>query len=158
MSGRPDGPKLTGRTVLAIAAGAFAVVLAANLTLLVSATGTFPGLVVKNSYVAGVGWDARAAAQRALGWRSTLAYDGIAIRARVTDAAGRPVDGLSLEAAVGRPATAAEDRTVTLTLEDGEYAAPMALGPGLWQVVLRSRGADAPAYEALARFHVPAGS
>ena len=60
------GPKpLTGRKVLLIAVAAFGVVIAANLAMLLAATGTFPGLVVKNSYVASQGFDAKTAAQRA---------------------------------------------------------------------------------------------
>ena len=39
-----EGRPLTGRTVLAITVGAFAVILAANLTLAFSAVGTFPGV------------------------------------------------------------------------------------------------------------------
>ena len=54
---------LTGRKVLLIAVAAFAVILAANLAMLLAATGTFPGLVVKNSYVASQDWTARTDAQ-----------------------------------------------------------------------------------------------
>jgi nitrogen fixation protein FixH len=154
MSAGSDRP-LTGRRVLLIAVSAFAVVFAANMALLFSATGTFPGLVVKNSYVAGQGWDARAAAQRALGWQTSVGYADGALRARVTDADGRTVEDLALAVMVGRPASDATDRSLTLAARDGLYEAPVALGPGLWQVTLKTTGEGAPAYTAIADLFIP---
>ena len=49
--------RLTGRTVLMIAVGAFGVILAANLTLAYNAVNTFSGLVVQNSYIASQQFD-----------------------------------------------------------------------------------------------------
>lgn len=152
-SGRP----ITGRTVLAICLGAFAVVLAANLTLLFSATGTFPGLVVKNSYVAGVGWDARAEAQRALGWQTVVAYRDGALALSVTGPDGAGVEGLAPELVVGRPATSAEDRRLSATAgaEPGRYAAAVELAPGLWRVAIATTAADGRRYAATAELYVP---
>ena len=48
----PVGKELTGRKVLAITVGFFAVIIAVNLFMAFKAVGTFPGLEVKNSYVA----------------------------------------------------------------------------------------------------------
>ena len=47
---------------------AFGVIIAVNLTLAFNAVRTFPGLEVKNSYVASQSFDADRAAQNALGW------------------------------------------------------------------------------------------
>jgi nitrogen fixation protein FixH len=146
----PKGRPLTGRKVLIIAVSAFGVVIAANMALLFSATGSFPGLVVKNSYVASQGWDARTAAQRALGWEAAVAYGDGAVRVRLSDAEGRAVEGVALEATIGRPATDAHDRTLALRPVGGLYEAPIALEPGLWRVSLATTGAGAPDYEAAA--------
>lgn len=59
---------LTGRKVLMILLAAFGTILAVNMTLLYNAVKTFPGLEVKNSYVASQTFDDRDIAQRALGW------------------------------------------------------------------------------------------
>ena len=47
---------------------AFGVIIGVNLVLALSAVRTFPGLEVKNSYVASQTFDERRAAQEALGW------------------------------------------------------------------------------------------
>ena len=58
--------ELTGRHVLAITCGAFGVIIAVNLVMAWKAVSTFPGVEVASSYAAGVGFDARRAAQVAL--------------------------------------------------------------------------------------------
>ena len=60
--------KLTGWHVLAIFVGCFSVIVTVNLTLAYNAVATFPGLEVKNSYVASQHFDAERRAQEALGW------------------------------------------------------------------------------------------
>lgn len=151
---------LTGKHVLIIALSAFAVILAANLTMMFAATGTFPGLVVKNSYVAGVGWDARAAEQRALGWQAVAGHDGGALYVRITGADGRPVEGLAVEALVGRPASAAEDRTLALAAGADGYRAPVELAPGLWRIEITGSHSDGRSYRASTEIFLkpPAGS
>ena len=64
--------------------------------------GTFPGLVVKNSYVASQGWDRRTAAQRALGWTAAADYGNGVLRVAMTGRDGMPVRGLRVVAVVGR--------------------------------------------------------
>ncbi|HEU0223277.1 MAG TPA: FixH family protein, partial [Paracoccaceae bacterium] len=54
---------MTGRLVLAVALGAFGIVIAVNLVLVFAATRTFPGLVVPNSYVASQDFDRSRVAQ-----------------------------------------------------------------------------------------------
>lgn len=151
MSGKP----LTGRKVLAILVGAFAVVIAANLAMLFAATGTFPGLVVKNSYVASQGWDAKTEAQRALGWQARVVHDGEALSVALTDAEGAPVHGLEVAATVGRPASGRTDRTLTLAETGGAYAAPLALAPGRWRVAVTATGTDGARFETHAELVVP---
>ena len=59
---------LTGRKVFLMFAAAFSVIIGVNLILAYKAVTTFPGLEVKNSYVASQSFDAERAAQLALGW------------------------------------------------------------------------------------------
>lgn len=149
---------LTGRKVLLIAIGAFAIIFGANMALLFSATGSFPGLVVKNSYVASQGWDARTAAQRALGWTAEVGHREERLRVRLTDSAGGPVSGLSITATVGRPATSEADITVILSEQDGGYEIPLPLGAGNWRVDLRTQDHRGTAWEATARLFVRGGA
>ncbi len=152
MSAEPK--PLTGRTVLLIAVAAFGVVIAANLAMLLAATGTFPGLVVKNSYVASQGWDRKTAAQRALGWRAAAWYGDGTLRVTMTGRDGAPVTGLSVVAVVGRPASARED--VRLELAEGAegYAALLVLAPGMWRVMITGADAEGGEFEAAAEFYV----
>ena len=56
---------------------AFSIIIGVNLTLAVNAVRTFPGLEVKNSYVASQHFEADRAAQNALGWDvSAFVRDG----------------------------------------------------------------------------------
>ena len=60
--------QITGRHVLIGFVGAFSVIIGVNLVLAWSAVRTFPGLEVKNSYVASQEFNERKAAQEGLGW------------------------------------------------------------------------------------------
>jgi len=147
---------LTGRKVLIIAVASFAVVLAANLTMMFAATGTFPGLVVGNSYVASQDWDRKAAAQRALGWAAEVDYSGERLAVRITGADGEPVRGLTVSAVAGHPASDRADRALDLAEDVSGYVAPLDLEPGLWRIEISARDAAGAAFEAEARLNVKA--
>ena len=145
--------ELTGRHVLAIALGAFAIIIGANMTMLFSATGSFPGLVVKNSYVASQKWDANARAQQALGWKTEVAYEDRRLSIHVAGPDGKPIPDLKVTALVGRPTTDAEDRVLVLTASDNRYSAPVELAPGAWRIEIGSE--TVAAYVQAARLFVP---
>lgn len=157
MSGRDARPArpLTGRAVLAIALGAFGVVIAANLVLVFSATGTFPGLVVPNSYVASQDFDRDRAAQEALGWTVALTAEGAELVLAVTDRDGRPVPGLAVTARLARPATDAAASDLAFAGSDGTYRAPNRLAPGLWRAALALRAPDGRHWSGEARLSLP---
>lgn len=141
MNGPARGRPLTGRTVLIIALAAFGVVIAANLALLYTSLGSFPGLVAPNSYVASQGFDARRRAQKALGWSVGVRHVDSRLRITVEDADGTSLSGLDVTAVVGRVATQAEDVEFTLRPDAGGYSAEASLGPGLWRVEILAQGA-----------------
>jgi nitrogen fixation protein FixH len=145
---------LTGRKVLVITLLFFGVVIAANLTLLLAATGTFPGLVVNNSYVASQGWDRKADAQRALGWTAMAEYADGTLRVMMTGRDGLPVPGLNVVAVVGRPASTREDIRLEMTERTDGYSAPLALAPGMWRVMIAGANAGGDLFEAVAEFRV----
>lgn len=153
-----QGKELKGRTVLIIAVSAFAVILAANLSMLFAATGSFPGLVVKNSYVASQGWNDRTVTQAALGWNAEVRHDAGELAVILTDASGAPVEGAVLSARIGRPATDVEDRDLPLRAGASGYRAPLEIGPGQWQVMIRAKGPQGERYEAIARLYIPEGT
>jgi nitrogen fixation protein FixH len=137
--------ELTGRHVLAITTGAFAIIIGVNVVMAWKAVSTFPGLEVGNSYVASQTWDAERKAQEALGWTLAYAYDPakgeLALIFR--DAGGVPVNLAALAVLVGRPTEAKDDQTPAFAEgTDGAYRAPVRLAPGKWMLQVEARAAD----------------
>lgn len=144
----PDpGKPLTGRKVLAITVGAFAVIIGVNLILAYKAVSTFPGLEVANSYVASQRFDAGRAAQAGLGWDLTVQADARRITLALTGADGATVVPASLEVKLGRSTEVSEDQTPAFVLTDGVYQAPVALNPGKWVMWIRATAEDGTRYE-----------
>ncbi len=141
-----DAGHLSGRRVLAIALGAFGVILAANLVLAFFAVSTFSGLVVDNSYVASQSFDRDRRAQQALGWTLALAHSDDALRLDFTGAGGDTVRPATLAAVVGRPSHNRDDLTLDLQRTPTGYAAPAPLAPGSWVVMIDAVAADGTAY------------
>lgn len=139
--------ELTGRHVFAITAGAFAVIIGVNAVLAFKAVSTFPGLEVRNSYIAGRGFDDRKAAQEALGWTLTPAYDGGLITLAFTDRAGQPVKVQDLQVLVGRTTAAHDDTRPAFALAGAAYTARVPLAPGKWMVKVTATAADGTLFE-----------
>ncbi len=131
--------ELTGKHVLAITLTAFGVIIAVNFYMAFNAISTFPGLEVKNSYVASQSFDRDRAAQEALHWKVTPDYkDGI-LTIAITDAAGQPVEVHDLAVTIGRPTHVREDQTPHFTYHRGVYSTPLTLAPGNWNIHLSAR-------------------
>jgi nitrogen fixation protein FixH len=125
----------------------FLPIFAANGLLATNAVSTFPGLVVKNGYIASQGFDRRRAAQQALGWTVSVAHDAGNLRLAVTDATGRPVEVASLTATIGRATTQAQDIAPVWAFDGVAYVAPVTLGLGNWQVRIKANSPDGTLFE-----------
>lgn len=147
--------EITGRHVLITALIAFGVILAANMTMVLVATESFPGLVEKNSYVASQKFNEDVARRKRLGWTSEVDYAEGRLAVQVRDADGAPHSGLTVSATVGRPAGAASDRVVEMIWDGAAYAAPLELGSGLWRVEVAAEDDQGDRLETTARFQLP---
>ena len=146
--------RLTGWHVLAIFVGAFTVIIGVNVTLAVSAVRTFPGLEVKNSYIASQTFDDRRAAHEALGWTVRAdAEDGRVVLA-ITNRDGTPVQVGKLDATLGRATSGAEDRAPDFAFDGRAYVAREALGPGNWNIRMKAVALDGTAFEQRVILHV----
>ncbi len=134
--------ELTGRHVLVITLCAFGVIVGVNLLLAFMAVGTFPGLEVKNSYVASQNFDRERAAQQALRWTATPEYDGRELVLTITDESGYPAPVRDLQVTVGRPTHMRDDQNPEFTYSGGAYRAPLTLAPGLWNIHLVATAQD----------------
>ncbi len=148
-----EGKPITGRKVLFITVSAFAIIIAVNVTMAVKAVKTFPGLEVKNSYVASQTFDEERAAQEALGWAISAEIDGDALVFQVKDSAGHPVELASLDAILGRATHVRDDQTPAFVYENGAYVAPVDLGRGNWNLRVKGTAPDGtPFHQRIALF------
>ncbi|WP_299848965.1 FixH family protein [uncultured Roseovarius sp.] len=134
--------QITGRHVLAGFVAAFGLIIGVNLLLAWNAVKTFPGLEVKNSYVASQQFDDRKAAQEALGWHIDAGHADGMLRLAITDQAGAPVKVRSLDATVGRATHVYDDQTPEFTFDGTAYVAPAELGDGNWNIRMVAVAAD----------------
>ena len=116
----------TGRKVLIFTVAAFGIVLAANLTLAISAVRTFPGLEVKNSYVASQNFDTDRTAQLALGWEieAWIGSDS-RLNLSVAKADGSPAEVVGLDAIFGRATHTRDDQVPAFVRDGAVFSAPV---------------------------------
>ncbi len=134
--------QFTGKHALAVFVAAFGVIITVNLVLAYNAVKTFPGLEVKNSYVASQEFNERLKEQQALGWEIAAELTGGLLVLRITDQTGSPVEVAELQAIVGRATHVKEDFSPDFTFDGIAYAAPAALGKGNWNIRLVAKAKD----------------
>lgn len=139
--------KLTGRHVAMIFVGAFGVIITVNLLLAFNAVKTFPGLEVKNSYVASQTFDDRKLAQEALGWDVAATAKGGLVVLSITDTDGRPVHVTNLVAVLGRATHVKDDLTPDFQFDGRAYVARAELGAGNWNIRMRATALDGTPFE-----------
>ncbi len=125
---------------------AFGVIISVNLTLAYSAVKTFPGLEVKNSYVASQAFDRNRAAQEALGWDVRAWTDGDTLRLTLMSD-GAPVQARIDKAVLGRATHVAEDIEPEFAWDGSGYAAPVSIDRGNWNLRLKARASDGTLFE-----------
>lgn len=134
--------ELKGWHVAAMFCTGFGIIITVNLVLAFNAVRTFPGLEVKNSYVASQHFDANRTAQKALGWTVVASHSGDQLRLEIMDRDGVPVRTASLDARVGRATHVADDVTPDFSFDGVAYTATTPLVDGHWQIRLSARAAD----------------
>lgn len=134
--------EFTGRHAAIIFIGAFGIIIGVNIALAYSAVKTFPGLEVKNSYVASQEFNTRLYAQEALGWTIQAdAADGVVTLA-ITDSTGAPVELADLSATIGRATHVQDDINPDFRFDGAAYSAPADLSEGNWNIRMRAHAKD----------------
>ena len=150
--------KWTGWHVAMIFCGSFGIIIAVNLTLAYNAVHSFPGLEVRNSYVASQEFDANRTAQLALGWSVRAdAREGNVILS-VTDSLGAPVEVADLRATLGRATHVQDDQSPVFVFDGTSYVAPAKLAPGNWNIRMVARAANGTEFQQRVILHVRKGS
>jgi nitrogen fixation protein FixH len=142
--------QLTGRKVLLILVGFFAVVIGVNVTMMRLAILTLPGTEVDSAYSASLGYGKEILAARdqsARNWQVDAHLsrdaDGAALlQVEARDEGGRPVTGLKFFGTFERPTDKRADLTVALAeVGIGVYRGRLeAIAPGPWDLVLEGDG------------------
>ena len=133
--------EIKGRHVAAIFVTAFSIIISVNVTLAVNAVRTFPGLEVKNSYVASQSFDEERAAQEALNWDVAAQLDGSDLVLTILED-GEAIAPEILAATFGRATTTAHDQTPAFMFDGTALRAPVEVGKGNWNLRLHARAAD----------------
>ncbi|MDA7427366.1 FixH family protein [Primorskyibacter aestuariivivens] len=146
--------KLTGWHVLAIFVGAFGIIIGVNLALAYNAVATFPGLEVKNSYVASQSFDSRRDAQQALGWEVAAdARDGEVILS-ISKPDGTPVQVVDLHAVLGRATHVKDDMEPDFVFNGRAYVAKVEVERGNWNIRMSAKALDGTPFEQRVVLHV----
>ncbi len=130
--------RLTGKHILQILLGCFAVVAAVNTLFIYFALSTGPGEEQGASYEAGRRYNtilAEERTQNALQWRhQSQIVQGARLRLSITDNAEAAVAGLALTGNFGRPASNNADHSLAFKeVEAGVYEAALGqIGSGSW--------------------------
>lgn len=161
MIGRLFGTtQFTGRHMAAVMVLFFGTIIAVNFTMAFLATSTWSGLVVGNSYVESQRFNTVTATrerQAARGWSIDTRYADGRFAVALADREGRAVGADSVTAAIGRPASAQQDRTlILLPLREGGFGGDTDLAPGLWEADVIVETAGKERWEKRVRFHVEA--
>ena len=135
------GP-ITGPKAFAIFSSFFVVIISVNVVMAYQAVHTFPGLEVKNSYVASQTFDAERRAQEALGWATTAAIDGGELVLTLAGPDGAPVQGATVTAVLGRATVRTADQTLAFVFNGTDWRAPVAVAPGQWHLRIEAVSAD----------------
>ena len=124
----------------------FGIIITVNLTLAFNAVKTFPGLEVKNSYVASQKFNAARAAQLKLGWEvSALLEDGMLRLSIVED--GRAIAPVIEAAVLGRATHVGDDEELAFVFDGTTLVAPTEIDGGNLNLRLRARAADGTLFQ-----------
>ncbi len=149
--------EITGRHVLVVTVSAFAVIIGVNLTLAWQAVATFPGLEVKNSYVASQRFDADRAAQLALGWEVSAEIEGDRLIVAILGPDGAPARPASLDATLGRATHVADDMVPDFAFDGRAFVAPVDLAAGYWNLRLAAVADDGTPFRQRLELYVRPG-
>jgi len=125
---------------------AFGVIIAVNLTLAYQAVKTFPGLEVKNSYVASQVFDVEKADQLALGWEVSATLDVHALSLIILKD-GQAIAPVIEEATFGRATSVAQDQVPAFTFDGTALRATVDGGSGNWNLRIKARSDDGTLFQ-----------
>jgi len=125
---------------------AFGIIIAVNFTLAFNAVKTFPGLEVKNSYVASQSFDSDRAAQTALSWDVSATVQNQTLRLEF-QRGGSAVQPEIEQAVFGRATNVSQDQNPEFSYDGNAFVAAVAADGGNWNLRLKARAADGTLFQ-----------
>ncbi len=138
--------EIKGWHVFLMFAVGFGIIIAVNLTLAFQAVRTFPGLEVKNSYVASQRFEADRAAQTNLGWDVSAVLTGNQLALSIIQD-GKSISPEIEQATFGRATHVGQDQTPEFIFDGTALRATVEAGPGNWNLRLKARTADGTLFQ-----------
>jgi nitrogen fixation protein FixH len=139
---KPENRELTGRKVAMMFCAAFATIICANLALVYSAVGSFPGLETRAPYVESQSFEKRRIAQERLNWTSTVSYAEGEVILSLTEANGASVVIPNISMIVRRATTNEQDQELMLNFDGHDYVGMVDLDAGNWQAKIAATALD----------------
>ena len=139
--------EITGKHVFWGFSAAFGVIIAVNLTLAWQAVRTFPGLEVKNTYVASQEFDQNRSAQEALNWQVSANVSEAGVLRLEVARDGTAVAPEIVTATFGRATSVAWDQTPAFDFDGDAFVAQVKAGPGNWNLRLVARAEDGTMFQ-----------
>lgn len=149
--------EFTGRHMLMVTGAFFGVIITVNAVMAISASRTWTGLVVANSYVASQEFQVKADAIRAqheAGWGFGITYKDGTLLVQSTGAT-TPPRLADVVAFVHRPVGGHEDTTIALEATPRGYEGHVELPSGVWDVAITTGPTALGVVEREARITVP---
>lgn len=149
--------KFTGTHMLVAMLCFYGVIITVNLTLAYFATGTWTGLVVKNSYVASQQYNEKLAEvrrQQDTGWSSQFDYNGEKAQFALLTREGSALRGFDVKARFSRPTHENEDHDTEMVEVTEGYETAIRLAPGVWNVEVTARASENQGYRKIFRLFV----
>ena len=138
---------ITGPKFFAIFSSFFIVIIGVNLVLAFQAVATFPGLEVRNSYVASQTFDDDRAAQLALGWQVEAVVHQGELQLGIIGPDGAPVPVTDLAATFGRATSVRDDQSPAFRFDGRLYRAPVVTAPGNWNLRMTATAPDGTRFQ-----------
>lgn len=148
--------RLTGRHVLLMLLGFFAMIIAANATFLTFAIRSFPGEKEEKSYLQGLHYNeviASRSEKADLGWRAAIEKadregEMLHLVVRLTRKDDAPLNNLLLDGTLMRPASDSGAQAFQFVPQgDGRYSASVPAQAGAWDLSVTTSGGDSDAFQ-----------
>ena len=148
--------EFTGRHMLLITVAFFGVVIGVNVLMAISASRTWTGLVVTNSYVASQEFQVKSDAarrQNEAGWTMDVAYENGRLIVELAGSDGK-LELRDVEAFVRRPVGGHDDALIPLSPGPEGYEGVIDLAPGVWDITVTTAPTELGAIERETRISV----